>query len=198
MTRAWAISPRGLAGRASGRLAAIACLLACVLVEAMEDAKGVKPGKSLGVFKGSTAPWRVGLAIGLALAMSVRGYRKGSLNWSGAVLASVVGFISCVASVRFGLTLIVFFLGSSKVTKIGADKKKKIEDGHKEGGQRNWVQVVANGGFGTLLALGYWGRWTSLGLPPEMPLDFGLRPVETWLQVAYVCHYAACNADTCA
>jgi len=152
--------------------------------------------KTLGTFHGSTAPWRVGLALFLALALSVRGYRRKSLNASGAALALVVGFISCVASVRFGLTLIVFFLGSSKVTRVGAEKKKKIEDGHQVGGNRNWVQVAANGGFGTVIAFLYWSRWLALGLPPEMPLDYGRRPVETWLQVAYMCHYAACNADT--
>ena len=38
-----------------------------------------------------------------------------------------------------------FFLGSSKVTRIGAARKQKIEDGHQIGGNRNWVQVAANG-----------------------------------------------------
>ena len=77
----------------------------------------------------------------LATFMSVRGYRKGSLDASGAVCAFFVGLVSCSASVRFGLTLIVFFLSSSKVTRIGAARKREIEDGHQEGGNRNWVQV---------------------------------------------------------
>ena len=77
---------------------------------------------------------RLALATLLAIAMSVRGYRKRSLNKSGAILALIVGFISCAASITLGLTLIAFFLGSSRITKVGAAKKKKIEDGHQEGG----------------------------------------------------------------
>jgi hypothetical protein len=34
-------------------------------------------------------------------------------------------------------------------------KKKKIEENYKEGGQRDYVQVLANGGGGTLIALWY-------------------------------------------
>ena len=34
------------------------------------------------------------------------------------------------------------------------------------------------------------------GEHPELPLDFGVWPLESWLQAAYMCHYAACNADT--
>ena len=73
-------------------------------------------------------------ALALATLMCVRGYRKGSLNASGAALAFVVGLISCTASVRFGLTLITFFVASSKATRIGAARKLKLEDGHQEDG----------------------------------------------------------------
>ena len=140
--------------------------------------------------------WRLVFACLLAIALSVRGYRKGSLSKSGAVLALIVGFVSCAASVRFGLTLITFFLGSSKVTRIGAARKQKIEDGHQIGGNRNWVQVAANGGLGTVLAATFWWRTQQAHLNPEIPLDFSARPVESWLQAAYMCHYACCNADT--
>jgi uncharacterized protein (TIGR00297 family) len=137
---------------------------------------------------------RLLLAALLAVAMSVRGYRKRSLNKSGSLLALVVGFVSCAASITLGLTLIAFFLGSSRVTKVGAAKKRKIEDGHQEGGNRNWVQVLANGGLGTCLAAAFWAQ--TAGGAPEQPLDFAARPVESWLQAAYMCHYACCNADT--
>lgn len=139
---------------------------------------------------------RLLLAVALALAMSLYGYRKRSLNRSGALLALVVGFVSCAASNTFGLTLIAFFLGSSRVTKIGAKKKRKIEDGHQEGGNRNWVQVLANGGGGTAVAAVYWLRTRQLGLSPESAVDFAAHPVEALLQAAYLCHYACCNADT--
>ena len=136
------------------------------------------------------------LAAFLALIMAGFGYRKRSLNRSGALFALVVGFVSCAASVTFGLTLIMFFIGSSRVTKIGAKKKRKIEDGHQEGGNRNWVQVLANGGGGTALAAVYWMRTRRLGLSPEAPVDFTTQPAEALIQAAFLCHYACCNADT--
>lgn len=135
-------------------------------------------------------------ALVLAVAMSVRGYRRRSLDASGARAAFVVGLVSCTASLRFGLTLIAFFLGSSKVTKIGAARKREIEEGHQEGGNRNWVQVAANGGVGTALAAAFLLRSRGHGLHPEAALDWASRPVECALQAAYLCHYACCNADT--
>ena len=135
-------------------------------------------------------------ALALATLMCVRGYQKGSLNASGAALAFVVGLISCTASVRFGLTLITFFVASSKATRIGAARKRKLEDGHQEGGNRNWVQVAANGGIGTALAACFLWSTRQQGAAPEQPLCFGTQPWHTLLQAAYMCHYACCNADT--
>ena len=135
-------------------------------------------------------------ALALATLMCVRGYRKGSLSASGAALAFVVGLISCTASVRFGLTLITFFVASSKATRIGAARKRKLEDGHQEGGNRNWVQVAANGGLGTALAACFLWSTRQQGAAPEQPLCFGAQPWCTLLQAAYMCHYACCNADT--
>ena len=139
---------------------------------------------------------RMPLAVVLALFLSVRGYRRRSLSYDGACLAFVVGLVSCAASIKLGLTLIAFFLGSSKVTRIGAERKKKIEDGHQVGGNRNWVQVAANGGLATLLAAYLWLHTTRHGGHPELHLDFAAHPLESWLQSAYLCHYACCNADT--
>lgn len=34
--------------------------------------------------------------------------------------------------------LLVFFFTSSKLTKVGAEKKRKSDAEYKEGGQRNW------------------------------------------------------------
>ena len=54
-------------------------------------------------------------AFVLASGMSLRAYTKGSLDPSGARAAFYVGMVSCTASFRFGLTLIAFFLSSSKI-----------------------------------------------------------------------------------
>lgn len=138
----------------------------------------------------------LGFACVLSTLMSVRGYRRKSLNASGAALAFVVGLVSCTASVRLGLTLITFFVASSKATRVGTARKRKLEDGHQEGGNRNWVQVAANGGVGTALAACFLVLTRRNGDAPEQPLAYGLHPWLTVLQAAYMCHYACCNADT--
>lgn len=43
---------------------------------------------------------------------------------------------------RFGAMLLVFFFTSSRLTKFGDDKKRKIDPEYKEGGQRNWYVYV--------------------------------------------------------
>ena len=135
-------------------------------------------------------------ALLLATRVAFSGYKKRSLSFDGACLAFFVGLISCAASVKLGLTLIAFFLGSSKVTRVGAERKKKLEDGHQVGGNRNWVQVAANGGLATAIAACFWLVTRRAGDHPELRLDFDAFASASRLQAAYLCHYACCNADT--
>lgn len=44
--------------------------------------------------------------------------------------------------IRFGAMLLVFFFTSSKFTKFGEDRKRKIDAEFKEGGQRDWYFSV--------------------------------------------------------
>jgi hypothetical protein len=78
----------------------------------------------------------------LALAIAARGYRRSSLSASGALAAWVVGWATLGSSFRAGVSLIAFFLVSSQLTRLGDDAKAVDED-HKKGGQRDWVQVAS-------------------------------------------------------
>jgi uncharacterized membrane protein len=95
---------------------------------------------------------RVGVAASLALLLALRGLRKGSLDRSGAIAAFIVGFLTFCAGTHFGLALIAFYLSSSTLTKFKAKEKQRIDAEYKEGGQRNYVQVLCNSGFATVLA----------------------------------------------
>ncbi|KAL6048243.1 Transmembrane protein 19, partial [Balamuthia mandrillaris] len=77
----------------------------------------------------------------MSVLLAAGGYRKKSLNKSGAFAALFVGFITCLAGFRTTITLLLFFFSSSYLTKLKAKEKRKIEENFKEGGQRNWVQV---------------------------------------------------------
>jgi uncharacterized membrane protein len=85
--------------------------------------------------------------------MCVYGYKRKSVNTSGAVFGIIVAIILTVASPVYMVSLAAFFFSSSKATKYRQDVKMKIEKDFKVGGQRNWVQVLCNAGPAALIAL---------------------------------------------
>ncbi|XP_063239497.1 transmembrane protein 19 isoform X2 [Bacillus rossius redtenbacheri] len=107
------------------------------------------------------------------------GMRKKSLDKSGAFLALFVGFVLTVSSYAFFACLFTFFVTSSKATKFRSAAKRKFEADFKEGGQRNWLQVLCNSGIATFLALLY---ILDVGCG-ERPIDFVKDYRATWLGI---------------
>ncbi|KAG8726499.1 hypothetical protein FRC11_015077, partial [Ceratobasidium sp. 423] len=61
------------------------------------------------------------------------------------IAAFVVGFLMMSVPLRgFGVSLIVFYLTGSKVTKVGKHLKGKLEEGHDMNGYRSGWQVLCN------------------------------------------------------
>jgi len=135
---------------------------------------------------------RLAQAIIFTSLVVYRGYRKKSLSLSGGIAASIVGFIIGLTGIKFSLILAVFFFSSSYLTKYKADVKKHIEDDFREGGQRNWVQVVSNGLSGTVACgiILYWFGFV------DIYFDFKSHKWESILLAAYIGHFACCNGDT--
>jgi hypothetical protein len=75
--------------------------------------------------------------------------------FAGALVAAFVGTSNIMASYAFGGLLLAFFVSSSGLTRFSGSFKKKYDAEHKKGGQRNWVQVLCNGGLPSVLALLY-------------------------------------------
>lgn len=133
------------------------------------------------------------VSVAFSVAFSYAGYRKRSLDASGGLAAFVVGLLTCLAGYRFAAVLILFFISSSFLTKLSPHKKRKIEADFKEGGQRDWLQVVANALLGTLLCV----VWLQVvGVGDRYFLDFGAQPVPSLILAAFLGHYACCNGDT--
>lgn len=120
------------------------------------------------------------------------GLRKHSLSFSGAVSGLVVGFVLTLGSYVFFMNLLVFFFSASKATKFKSSKKRKLEDNFKEGGERNWVQVVCNGGVASLMALFY---MMDCGCG-EHPVDLVYNYRCSWLSLAILGALSCCNGDT--
>merc|ERR1711970_1447603 len=116
----------------------------------------------------------------------------GSLSTSGALLALVVGFCLTLAHYSFFFCLLAFFITSSKATKYKQEVKAQVEEDFKEGGQRNWLQVLCNGGMAFELSLLY---LLDIG-SADLPVDFRSNYRASWLGMAVLGAVSCCNGDT--
>ncbi|KXS14226.1 hypothetical protein M427DRAFT_57688 [Gonapodya prolifera JEL478] len=147
---------------------------------------------------------RVALALVLCGLLAAHGTRRKSLSPDGAIAACVIGLLTFTNG-NWGVssTLLVFYLSSSRLTKYGHDRKVKLEDGHAEGGQRDAIQVFSNGFTGAALSALYIVTCSDSVRSFMEEVFQGKRLLadcdgqwRTMLLVAYVSHYACCNADT--
>lgn len=120
------------------------------------------------------------------------GLAKRSLSLSGAICGMGVGFMLTLSSYVFMVNLLVFFVSASKATKFKSGAKRKLEDDFKEGGERNWVQVMCNGGVAFLLA---WFHMVDCGCG-ENPIDLVYNYRCSWLNIAVLGALACSNGDT--
>ena len=106
-----------------------------------------------------------GIALAAVIAMAAKAGRM--LTTGGAIAATVVGAASVAAGWSWGALLLVFFLSSSALSRIGIDIKQRRTAGILDKGEhRDAVQVLANGGVFAAAALGYvglpWDGWMAL------------------------------------
>lgn len=132
------------------------------------------------------------IAVLISLAIAASSYKKKSLDLSGAFMGFVVMTIHFAVNYRFGAMLLVFFFTSSKLTKFGDEKKRKIDPEYKEGGQRNWLQVLSNAGIASLLVILFWLMSGS----EDKCLDSTESKFATALIGSIIGHYSCSNGDT--
>jgi uncharacterized protein (TIGR00297 family) len=119
------------------------------------------------------------LGFTLALLIAVLAYQRGALSSSGAMGATIVGtLIFAVGGFAWAILLIAFFVTSSGLSHYQARAKEPLAEKFQKGHRRDLGQVLANGGWGALLALAY---------------AFTPQPI---LFVAFVGAMATVNADT--
>ncbi|XP_029035384.1 transmembrane protein 19 isoform X1 [Osmia bicornis bicornis] len=138
------------------------------------------------------SPWRWLTAVVIPIFMALWGLKRKSVDVSGAVLGLFMGFILTLTSFCHLACLFAFFVTSSKATKFRAHQKRKLEADFKHGGQRNWIQVLCNGGMATQLALLY---LLDVGCV-EQPIHFDKHYRSSWLSIGILGAFACCNGDT--
>ncbi|MBC8496403.1 MAG: DUF92 domain-containing protein [Chloroflexi bacterium] len=112
--------------------------------------------------------------------IAVIAWRADSLSISGAIAAAVSGgLIFGIGGLPWAALLLIFFITSSVLSKAFKGRKAKLGEKFAKGSQRDWAQVLANDGVGTLLVL-------FLLLDPD----------QTWAWLAYAGAMATVNADT--
>ncbi len=83
-------------------------------------------------------------------------YLRGSPSLSGVLGATLVGTIIFAAGgLSWAVLLIAFFLTSSALSHYKSRLKEPLAEKFQKGYRRDWGQVLANGGWGALLALAF-------------------------------------------
>uniref|UniRef100_H0XXD2 Transmembrane protein 19 n=1 Tax=Otolemur garnettii TaxID=30611 RepID=H0XXD2_OTOGA len=78
------------------------------------------------------SPWRWLFSVVVPVLIVSNGFKKKSLDHSGALGGLVVGFILTIANFSFFTSLLMFFLSSSKLTKWKGEAKKRLDSEYKE------------------------------------------------------------------
>lgn len=107
--------------------------------------------------------------------------RAGALSTSGAIAAATVGTVSVVAGWRWGTLLVLYFVASSALSRVGSAEKDRRTGGVvAKGGARDAAQVLANGGVFALGAL----VASALGAPPALVIGavgaLAAAAADTW------------------
>lgn len=120
------------------------------------------------------------LAFVISLLISLIAWRSRSLNACGALAALGVGFLvfGC-GGLPWAAVLMTFFVSSTVLSRVFVSRKAHLIEKFAKGSQRDWGQVLANGGLAALLALGHF-----------------LNGDAGWIWPAFCGAIAAVNADT--
>ncbi|HZW56152.1 MAG TPA: DUF92 domain-containing protein [Nitrososphaerales archaeon] len=93
-----------------------------------------------------------GLVFIIALAMLA--IKARAIDTSGGLAGIAITFVTFVAGGPSWLVIVVvFFVGSSILTRFRYDYKVKLGSAQEKGGTRSWPNTVANGGVAALLAV---------------------------------------------
>ena len=108
----------------------------------------------------------IGAAVASFIALLAR--RARSLSTTGAIAAAVTGTIATAAGTSWAVLLILYFAASTALSRLGrAEKERRTSAVVAKGGERDALQVSANGLVFTIASLGMVlhpdAHWLALG-----------------------------------
>jgi uncharacterized protein (TIGR00297 family) len=96
--------------------------------------------------------WLIGFGLGLAIALLA--YAAGALSITGAIAATLVGAVTFGGGgIVSGVLLILFFVSSSVLSRVGKRRKRSMHAKFAKGGRRDHGQVLANGLTAAVMSL---------------------------------------------
>lgn len=115
-----------------------------------------------------------------SFALSFAAYIKKSLSFSGFIGAILLGVsLYCFGGLYFWILMISFSVSSSVFTKFGGGTKKVLDDINEKGGQRDYVQVIANGLLGFIFGLLYFFTQKEMFII-VLAASFAASNADTW------------------
>ena len=113
----------------------------------------------------------VASAFVIAVLVALLARRARALSVDGAITAALVGTLALLAGWKWGVLLILYFASSSALTRFGAaEKTMRTKSVIEKGGERDAMQVIANGGIFAIAAMlsivdaTHALRWAALGI----------------------------------
>ena len=120
----------------------------------------------------------VGLILSFIIAFLA--YKKASLSRSGCLAAIAIGTGKYFfGGLGFSIIMIMFFVSSSILTKFKKYNKKDFEKLNEKSGNRDYVQVFANGGVGLIFAFLYYLNSNPIFLL-SYAVSFAEATADTW------------------
>lgn len=120
----------------------------------------------------------VGLTFSFLIAFVA--YKKASLNKSGCLAATVLGTgLYYFGGLWFSIIMISFFVSSSILTKFKNNNKESLDKLNEKGGNRDYMQVFANGGIGLIISVLYYFYQSPVFLL-AYAVSFAEATADTW------------------
>lgn len=143
----------------------------------------------------SPTPVRLLTSFLIPLFFAGHGYRRGSVDTSGAVVGFFIACVLTLANAGYCASLMMFFVLGSMVTKYKSNVKSRIEHDYRKASRRNWLQALCNCGVAGQMAVLY---LIESNVGGERPIDFFYFYTCSWLSIGVVGSFACAFGDTLA